>query len=179
MTLNFITGNPGKLREAKSILGDVENIDLDLPEIQELDPQKVITEKLKEATKNHEGEFFIEDTSIYLQGLNGFPGPLIKWLLQSLGTEGIANLIKKYDNHKATAKTVIGYSNGKDIHFFVGEINGTIVQPRGDNDFGWDPIFQPEGYDKTFAEMSTEEKNAISHRKKAMIKFKEFLDQHQ
>jgi inosine triphosphate pyrophosphatase len=175
MTLYFITGNQGKLKEVQAILPNVESIDLDLPEVQSLNPEEVISEKLKEATKKHDGEFFVEDTSIYIDCLNGFPGPLIKWFSESLGNEGIYDLVSKYENTNCTAKTVIGYFNGKEIKFFSGELKGKIVAPSGTG-FGWDPIFMPEGYDKTLGEFSLEEKNQISMRNVALMKLKEFLD---
>jgi len=176
MTLYFITGNKGKLSEVQAIIDNVEAIDLDLPEIQELDPIKIITEKLKEATKENPGnEYFVEDTSLYFKCLNGFPGPLIKWLLQSVKNEGIYEMVSKYENQTANAKTVIGYSNGDDIHFFTGELSGTIVAPRGDKDFGWGPIFQPDGYQQTFAEMNREVKNKLSMRNDALQKLKAHL----
>jgi len=179
MVFYFITGNQGKLKEVQSIIPEVEGIEIDLPELQELDPMKIITEKLKEATKNHSGEFFIEDTSLYFECLNGLPGPLIKWFLQSLGNNGLYELVEKYENKKVMAKTVIGYSNGdKDLHFFQGELAGTIVKPQGTDGFGWDPIFQPDGFDKTLSEFSLEEKNKISMRNAALMNLKEYLDQH-
>ena len=174
MAIYFITGNPGKLKEVQSIIPDVKGINLDLPEIQELDPQKIIAEKLEEATKKHQGEFFVEDTSIYLNCLNGFPGPLIKWFLESLGNKGISELVSKYENKDCVAKTVIGYSNGKQVQFFSGELKGKIVAPSGTG-FGWDPIFQPDGYDKTLGRFTLEEKNQISMRNKALMKLKEYL----
>jgi inosine triphosphate pyrophosphatase len=176
MALYFITGNPEKLTEAKAILGDVEQIELDLLEIQDLDQQKIIAEKLREATKQHKGEFFVEDTSLYLDCLNGFPGPLIKWMLERIGNKGIFELVSKYENKEVTAKTVVGWTNGKDIKFFTGEAKGIIVSPRGPNDFGWDQIFQPLGYEKCWSEMSREEKNKISMRRKALLKMKEYLE---
>ena len=172
----FITGNQNKLKEVQAIISGVEGVEMDLPEIQSLDPQEIITEKLNEAVKEKEGEYFVEDTALYLDCLNGFPGPLIKWFLERLGNKGIYSLVSKYENHNVVAKTVIGYSNGKDIHFFVGEIKGKIVAPRGETTFGWDPIFEVNG--KTFAEISAFEKNKISMRKNALMKFKEFLDKH-
>ncbi|MBT3297785.1 non-canonical purine NTP pyrophosphatase [archaeon] len=174
MTLYFITGNQGKLAEAKSILGDIESVNFDLPEIQELDSMKIIEAKLKEAIKIKEGKFFVEDTSIYLNCLNGFPGPQIKWLLQSLGNEGIYELVSKYQDQGAVAKTMIGYVNKGNIQYFSGEIKGKIVSPKGTG-FGWDPIFQPESYDLTFGEMNAEEKNKISMRKQALLKMKDYL----
>lgn len=176
MVLYFITKNSKKLREVKEIIPEIEQIDISLQEIQEIDPKKVIEEKLNEAIKNHSGEFFCEDTSIYIKCLNDFPGPLIKWFLRSLGNKGIYELVSKYENKEIIAKTIIGYTNGKEILFFEGELNGRIVEPKIKESFGWDPIFQPEGYDKSFAEMSLEEKNKISMRKKALEKLKEYLD---
>ncbi|MBT3398068.1 non-canonical purine NTP pyrophosphatase [archaeon] len=175
MVVYFMTGNKGKFEEVREILESVEQIDLDLPEIQELDSKKVIEHKLNEAIKNQEGEFFCEDTSIYIDALNGFPGPLIKWFMGALGNEGISNLMEKYEGQDATAKTVIGYTDGNGIKFFEGELRGKIVQPKGTG-FGWDPIFQPEGYDVTFGEMDMEEKNKISMRKKALIKLRDYLE---
>jgi len=174
----FITGNQNKLKEVQAIISGVEGIEMDLPEIQSLDPQEIITEKLKEAVKEKEGSYFVEDTALYLDCLNGFPGPLIKWFLDRLGNKGIYDLVSNYENHNVVVKAVVGYSNGQDIHFFVGEVKGSIVAPRGESDFGFDPIFLPDGHDKTFAEMSSEEKNKISHRQQALMKFKEFLDKH-
>ncbi len=177
MTLYFITGNKDKFGEAKSIIDSIEQIDFDLPEIQELEAKKIIEEKLNEAIANNPGkEFFCEDTSLYIDCLNGLPGPLIKWFLKKLENKGIFELISKYENKNAIARTVIGYSDGKETVFFEEEIKGKIVNPRGDTGFGWDPIFQPEGYDKTFAELGFEEKNKISMRKQALIKLKDYLD---
>lgn len=174
---SFITGNENKLKEVRAIVGeDIGHVDIDLPEIQEIDPYKVIQAKLAEALKHTQGDFFIEDTSLYLDGLNGLPGPLIKWFLQSLGTEGLADLAERTGNIRATAKTVIGYvSRDGAMHFFEGSISGTIVRPRVASSFGWDPIFLPDGHDKTFAEMTREEKNRISMRSIALSKLKEFL----
>ncbi|HLC88654.1 MAG TPA: non-canonical purine NTP pyrophosphatase [Candidatus Nanoarchaeia archaeon] len=176
MVLYFITGNKWKLKEVQAIIPEAEGIDFDLPEIQELDPQKIITEKLKEAVEEKKGDYFVEDTSLYLECLNGFPGPLIKWMLDRLGSKGIYELVSKYNNHSAVAKTVIGYSSRMDIHFFVGELKGKIVAPRGKEGFGWDSIFEVSG--RTLAEMPAEEKNKKGMRSTALTKFKKFLNQH-
>ncbi|MBU0459389.1 MAG: non-canonical purine NTP pyrophosphatase [Nanoarchaeota archaeon] len=174
----FITGNVGKLREVQAVIPGVEGIELNLPEIQDSDAQKVIAEKIEAAARNNPGNFFVEDVSVHLDCLNGFPGPLIKWFLKSLGNQGIYELVNKHHNDTVVVKSAIGYYDGKEAHFFVGEIKGKVVSPRGESSFGWDPIFQPEGYEKTFAEMTLEEKNEISHRKMALMKFKEFLEKH-
>jgi len=178
MSLFFVTGNANKLAEAKAILGvDIEQWNIDLPEIQALDSQAVIAAKLAEA-KTHQppGAFFVEDVSLHLTALGGLPGPLIKWFLQALGRGGIARLAEVLGDDRAEAKATIGYidSHGQE-HYLVGLVAGKIVAPRGQTNFGWDPIFQPDGYEQTFAEMSPEQKNAISHRRLALDQLRELL----
>lgn len=176
MVLYFITGNEHKLKEARSILGKIESLKIDLPEIQSLDSREVITSKLMEARKYHPGRLFCEDVSLSLECLNGLPGPLIKWFLKALGREGIVRLTQQYGNPKAEVKALIGYSDGREIKFFEGAIQGRIVPVRAESPFGFDPIFQPDNHQKTFAEMSEEEKNSISHRRLALEKMKIFLE---
>jgi inosine triphosphate pyrophosphatase len=170
----FITGNQNKLREAQSVIPDLVQLDIDLPEIQETDPHKIIQAKLHEAKKHYDGEFIVEDTSLYMKALNdSLPGPLIKWFLKSLGNEGIAKIAARFGVHEAKAATILGHMNSRgEISYFEGDIAGHVVYPRGETNFGWDPIFQPEGSLKTFAEMTKEEKNAISMRKVAFTKLK-------
>ncbi len=174
--IQFITGNANKFAEAQAILGQIEQRHLDLPEIQELDPHKIIRVKLEEARKHVSGEIMVEDTSLYLEGMNGFPGPLIKWFMKALGHEGVANLVDRLGNDRAVAKTLIGYSDAQgDTHFFEGEIHGRVVHPRTTSLFSWDVFFLPDGQEKTFAEMSQSEKNEISMRRMAVEKLRAFL----
>lgn len=172
----FITGNKHKFAEVQAILPQVEQLDIDLPEIQEIDAKEIIKAKLLEALKHQFGELIVEDTSLYFEALNGLPGPLIKWFRKTLGNQGLAELVAKYGNNRAQAKTLIGYARStEEIYFFEGVLAGRIVPPSGNSDFGWDPIFLPDGYDKTFAELSAEEKNQISMRRLAVNQLKEFL----
>jgi non-canonical purine NTP pyrophosphatase (RdgB/HAM1 family) len=174
--LYFITGNKNKFSEVKAILSEVEQLDIDLPEIQDMDAQAIIRAKLQEAFNHAQGEFIVEDTSLYLDAMNGLPGPLIKWFLKAIGIEGLAGLAEKLGNKKAIAKTIIGYAKNRDeIQFFEGTVHGTIVMPQGETGFGWDPIFLPDGHEKTFAEMSREEKNELSMRRMAVNKLKKYL----
>lgn len=177
MTIFFITGNENKVREVQRILPDVQSIALELQEMQELDPLKIIADKLRQATEQRDGTFFVEDSALYLECLGEFPGPLIKWLLQAIGQAGIVDLVQKYGDHRATVKTIIGYSDRRDIHFFIGELHGSIVPPRGKEGFGWDSIFQPDSFQKTIGEMTPEEKAKISMRSKAVWALKKHLEQ--
>ena len=179
-TIYFITGNDNKFSEAKKLLNNLERVEIDLPEEQSIDPHVVISRKLEVAKTLHESPLIVEDTSLYLDGLNGFPGPLIKCMLQSLGNKGIYDLCQSIQNTNAVAKTVVGFDNFKgDILFFEGEIRGQIVRPNGNNGFGWDEIFQPEGLNKTFAEMGHTYKLELSMRAIAFKKLKEYLENNQ
>ncbi len=173
--LYFVTGNENKLREAREILGDVEGLKTDLAEIQELDLRKIIEAKLEEALKTGKDNVFAEDVSFGLDCLNGFPGPLIKWMLEAVGRRGIYDVCKKYDNFGVTVKAMIGLSSKGKITFFEGGIKGKVCPPKGESGFGWDPIFIPEGHTKSFAEMTGNEKNKISHRRKVLEKMKEHI----
>lgn len=176
MGLKFITGNLGKYKEAREIIPDLEMLDIDLPEIQTLDSHELIKEKIKEAKKTIKGEIVVEDGSLNIECLNSLPGPFIKWFLKTLDVKGLCELIHKYDNHQATASVILGYSNEKgEIKYFEGSVDGKIVVPRGNKGFSWDPIFEIEGLGKTFAELTLEEKNKVSMRRKAFEKLKNYL----
>ena len=168
MPIFFITSNKGKFEEAKQIVPELEMLEVDLAEEQEVDQQKIVEAKLQLAAKQHEGAFVVEDTGFYIDCLPGLPGPLIKWFLKTIGRQGIYEICKRFDNFNAKGVSIVGYrdENGE-IKFFKGEITGKVVLERGDDGFGWDPVFVPEGYDETFAEMTREEKNEISMRRKA------------
>lgn len=182
--LLFLTGNPNKLREARKILTgfDVESKDLDLYEIQEVNEQLIAEEKIRQALKLVDSEVFIEDVSLCYDALNGLPGPLIKWFVKRIGRRGLVDMLAAYENKTAHAKCYIGYGtparDGQEerIIVFEGSIKGRIVEPAGKSDFGFDPIFLPDGHDRTFAQMTEEEKNSISHRRRALEKFKQYLE---
>lgn len=178
MPLYFITGNKNKFEEVKVFLPEIKQLDIDLPEIQETDAREIIRQKLLAAEKHAKGEYIVEDTSLYLDCLGGsLPGPLVKWFEKTIGIDVIAALAKKMGSCGATAKTIIGYADiGNTMEFFEGTARGSIVSPRGKNDFGWGPIFKPEGCDKTFGEMTREEKHAISMRRLAIDELKKFLE---
>ncbi len=131
-------------------------VNIDLIEIQSTDVKEVIKHKIEEARK-YEDDFIVEDTALYL-GLNKEIGALIKWIPNEV-------VVKAYKGQLAIAVCCIGQSNGTII---TEKLSGEIVEPRGENGFGWDRIFQPIGFNKTLAEMTDKEKNRISHRYRAI-----------
>ena len=167
--MRFVTSNTNKLRELRTHLPDIEQLDLDLPEIQSLDPHEIIRAKLEAARMHTDEDLIVEDTSLTIDCLGRLPGPFIKHFLQELGADGIVRLVSGYEETRATARTIIGYASDDHVAFFEGTVRGRIVPERGETRFGWDGIFEPEGYDKTYAELG-EEKHAMSHRAKAIEK---------
>ncbi len=175
-SLLFLTGNRGKLAEASAILSDlykVANKVVDLVEIQSTSVEEVMVAKLAQAAdKVDERPFFCEDTGLYIEALNGFPGALVKFYLAHLGIAGIATQV---GGSPAYAETVLGYYDGVETHFFTGRIKGHIAHKPKGTGFGWDPIFIPEGESLTFGQMLPARKNKLSMRGIALRQLKEFL----
>ena len=176
MTIYFITGNKNKVEEARKIMPEIEQLDIDLVEIQDLDPKKVIEAKLAEAQKHHSGALVVEDISVQIEGLGGLPGTLIKWFLKSMSLEQITDLAVKSGNNKAIARVVLGYVAPDQERIFIEEtMSGQIVLPRGDRGFGWDPIFLMDGQTKTQAERKAEGEGGV--REAAFKKLKAIMRQ--
>ncbi|MCD6381635.1 MAG: non-canonical purine NTP pyrophosphatase [Candidatus Aenigmarchaeota archaeon] len=176
MEIVFVTSNPNKVREVEEILGmKVKQVSIDVKEIQSLDVKDVVREKVIEAYKIVNKPVIVEDTGLYIESLNGFPGALIKWVMKTIGNEGICRITT--GDRRAVARTYVGYYDGNDLNLFVGEISGRISDvPRGDG-FGWDAVFIPDEYEKTFGELGPEIKNKISMRKIAFEKLRNYLKQ--
>ncbi|MFW5885211.1 MAG: non-canonical purine NTP pyrophosphatase [Patescibacteria group bacterium] len=172
----LVSTNPNKIKEYKELSGDGVNFDFiqsELPEIQAIESKEVAEYKVIEAYKRFKKPVIVEDTSLHLEAWNGFPGALVKWLVNYLSTQGLLDLAKKGKNKRAVAKCVIAHFDGREIAFFEGAVYGKITDERLGHsglDFGFDPVFIPDGYSQTFAEMG-KEKNKISHRFLALQKF--------
>ena len=176
--LFFITGSLEKFGEARLVIPSLERIDLDLPELQELDQKKIIAAKLEAAAKNGVENIIVEDTGLYFKSMgSALPGPLIKWFVKSIGNEGLISLGQAPGGaNEAYALTTIGYLASKDSApvFFEGRLDGTIVQARGSG-FGWDAIFQPKDTLLTLGELTTVQKTELSHRGNAFRALAKFL----
>ncbi|MFP4116370.1 MAG: non-canonical purine NTP pyrophosphatase [Candidatus Aenigmatarchaeota archaeon] len=170
----FLTSNEGKFREVESIVdADLKRKSIELEEIQAIEVEDVIEHKLEEAYDRLKEPVIVEDTGLFFEDWGRLPGALTKFFMKALGNEKLCSMLG--ENRKAAAETYVGYKDGGVEKIFKGVIKGKIAdRPRGEG-FGWDPIFQPEGYGKTFGEMSQEEKNQISMRKKAFENLDEWL----
>lgn len=176
-SITFITGNSGKRDQVKRYLNfQFETLDLDLPEIQSLDLHEIVENKARAAYKMVQKAVLVEDTSLVFDSMGALPGPLIKWFLKEIGNDGLIKLSSLNKSKKATAHIAFGLFDGVELHFFDGKLKGSISKTaRGKNSFGWDPIFIPDGYKKTLAEMTKEELDEVSPRKKALKKMEGFI----
>lgn len=173
----LVTGNPSKLVEARRLFSDLQALELDLPEIQSLDLEEVLRHKATEAARHTQGPVIVEETGLELAALGGFPGPLVKWMLESIGAEGIARVAAAEGSTEVRAICALLYLDGERAVSAQGETCGHLVLPaRGTAGFGWDPVFQPDGSERTYGEMAPSEKDAISHRGRAWRAFAVALD---
>lgn len=179
LKIRFISGNTFKIDEAKAILkgSNVEVIPLKikLEEIQTEDTNKLVKDKALKAFQKIGRPLFVEHTGLYLSYMNGLPGGLTQIFWDNLEAQKFSSLFGNTSETEVIAKTTIGYVDGKQFHLFEGEISGRISSsPRGNEDFQWDCVFIPEGYEETFSELG-DVKNKISMRKLALDKFSKFL----
>ena len=175
--LIFVSSNPNKAIEAERILGmPLVRASIVLPEIQAADVKDITRYKLEVARTKGYGRMVVEDVSLGFDELGNFPGPFVRWLLEAAGGKGLAAIAYALNNRAAKAECCVAYWDGSEGHVFCGECLGEVlVQPRGEERFGWDPWFQPRGSNKTFAEMTSDEKDQISHRGRAYRQLAEHL----
>jgi XTP/dITP diphosphohydrolase len=210
--LRYVTTNPGKVREALEYLRDVEQLDYDYTEVQADDLGPVAAHGAREAYRHAGGPVLVDDAGLFVDALDGFPGPYSSYVEDTLGIERVWGLARgEPEPRRAAFRCVLAYCDGEQfaatpdpidrsdraaaaaagadgsgdgdggvdaaddglpVKLFEGAVRGRIVPPRGDGGFGYDPIFEHDG--RTFAEMSSTEKNAVSHRGRALAKFAEW-----
>lgn len=187
--LVFATNNAHKLDEIRAILGNKMeilslndiNCHADIPETADtLEGNAAL--KAQYIYKNFGLDCFADDTGLEVEALNGAPGIYSARYAGGEGHDSEANMKKLLaemegkENRKARFRTAICLIEDGKEHLFEGIVNGEIIQERrGGSGFGYDPVFVPEGYTETFAEMGNDEKNKISHRARAVAKLCDYL----
>lgn len=177
-SLTFITGNTTKVEHlARYLEGfSIEQKKLEVPEIQSLDLEEVAAEKAKAAYTLLGTPVLVEDTALTFEALNGLPGPLVKWFLESIGNDGLTNLLLGYDNRRAIAETCFALCDENGTHLFKGTCKGKVPDaPKGDG-YGWDPVFIPEGSELTWAEFEIDQQKGVSMRRLAIEKLQVYLE---
>lgn len=203
--LRYVTTNEGKVREAREYL-DCDPLEYDYTEIQSPSIETVAAHGAREAYAHVGDPVLVDDAGLFVDALEGFPGPYSAYVEDTLGIERVGRLVRLEDDPRAAFRCVLAYCDGEEfaaspdpvdrdervlaaatdeeapegdsgaggspVKLFEGCVRGRIVAPRGEGGFGYDPIFEHDG--RTMAEMRTEEKNAISHRGRALAKFAEW-----
>ena len=206
--LRYVTTNAGKVREARAYI-DCEALDYDYTEVQAPDLGTIAAHGAREAYAHADDPVLVDDAGLFVDCLDGFPGPYSAYVEDTLGVERVRRLAMDRgdendgsdESNRAAFRCVLAYCDGEafdaspdpvdrddralaaaagdeeteglPVKLFEGVVRGRIVPARGDGGFGYDPIFEHDG--TTLAEMSTEEKNAISHRGRALAAFGEWV----
>jgi inosine triphosphate pyrophosphatase len=170
MTITLVTGNAGKLAEWQRLLPaefELLSQDVDLDEIQSTDVEEIIIDKAKRAFEVVGKPIIVEDIAAGLTRLGELPGPFIKFFEKKLGMDALHQLCIE-PKEPAIVRCAVAYYDGSQLISVQTEVYGTAVTPRGQNGFGFDACFVPEGQPKTYGEMTPAEKDAVSHRSKAV-----------
>jgi XTP/dITP diphosphohydrolase len=171
-----MTENPGKFREASSILAPkirVRHLRRSKLEIQDDQLENIAKYALMIALEHHKGPIVVEDSGLFIEALKGFPGPFSSHALKTIGLEGILDLLGNRTRRVAYFRSAVAYGS---VDFrpriFTGIVRGSISRRiLGRNGFGFDPIFVPTGSHETFGQSQDALKNRRSHRAKAFMKF--------
>jgi len=177
----FVTGNVHKFNEARLILAEYKvataMLKIEAIEVQDDNLEIIAKASAKDAAKKCGLPVFVEDAGLFIEALNGFPGPYSSYVYRTIGTKGILKLMENADKREAYFQSVVAFSSPEEApKCFQGKVKGKIsTVERGSSGFGFDPIFEPSGdHKRTFAEMTTTEKNEYSHRAEALRKFAEW-----
>lgn len=169
----FVTSNIHKFNEAKHIIEDLEIYKMEMVEIQD-NIELIAMYKAIQAYSKLKKPLIVEDTGLFLESLNGFPGEYSVWLYKKIGCKGVLDLLKDDNERRGKMITVIAYIDQEGIKLFKGSLNVRISDRERGVGFGFDPILIPEGYDFTLAE-NPSFKLENSHRAIAFKKLKKFL----
>jgi XTP/dITP diphosphohydrolase len=178
--ITMVTSNAGKAAEVAAFFGGLLEVDLvalEVPEHRSSDISEIAREKARYAYCQLNTPLIVDDTGFFIDSLHGFPGPYAAFVINSIGNAGILKLMEGISDRNARFTTGIAYADDRGIQVFTGTLEGRITQsPRGDNGFGYDPIF--EIGIMTLAEISIEEKSRVSHRARALSTFHDWFVAH-
>ena len=180
-TVWMATGNHHKFEEAREVLSEMgvelRHLKVDRVEIQADDLATIAVFSLDQLAESKERPVVVEDAGLFINRFGGFPGPYSSYVLDTIGLEGILKLMEGVGERAASFNSVVAFKHREEYKCFHGTVQGRIAHSiRGTAGFGYDPIFIPDkGDGRTFGEMKSEEKNALSHRARAFRAFGEWL----
>lgn len=179
--ITFITGNEHKVKEARGIFQkfgiELEQEDRGYHELQG-SLEDVARFGAKYAASKIKGPVIVEDAGLFIRALNWFPGTYSSFVQETLTNKGILKLMNDVNDRYAEFRSVIGYCTPKtEPEIFLGAVSGHIAyEERGNQGFAYDPLFIPDGFDKTFGELTRSEKNEFSHRRRSLEQFASWLN---
>ncbi len=177
MKIRFVTSNEHKFLEVKRMLSKVAEViwvKMEYPEVQSSSLEEVASFSARWLEDKVEKPFFLEDSGLFIEALNGFPGPFSSYVFKTIGNNGILKLMEGISNRKATFKSVIALME-QDLHLFIGSVQGSIAEEVRGGGWGFDPIFIPDGSNGlTFGELG-ERKDEFSHRGRSVTKLLNYL----
>ena len=181
-TLYFTTGNKGKYVEAARIAAtfgiNLRQVNRHKIEIQSDDLKEIASFAAKEASQATRRAVVADDSGFFLHAFGGFPGPYSSYVYKTIGNEGVLKLMRSVENRNGHFQSAVAFCKpAKEPVCFSAVVNGAVGRrAKGSFGFGFDPIFIPsDGDGRTFAQMNTDEKNLLSHRGRAFVKFFEWL----
>lgn len=174
--ITFITGNQHKVVEAEKIFQkfglNLQHVNISYPEIQGT-LEEVARFGAKYAADYLNKPIIVEDAGLFIKALKWFPGSFSAYVQNTIGNKGILKLMEDVEDRYAEFRSVVGYcTTNAEPEIFLGTVRGHISsEEKGDLGFAFDPLFYPDESDKTFGELTTMEKNLISHRSRSLEKF--------
>lgn len=174
----YVTGNPRKAELAARFIDfPIEHQSLDLEEIQSLSFDEVVEHKVKEAYRQVQRPVLVGDAGVIFNALGNLPGPLVKWFIQSLSTEGLCRLLDGYADRSAVDVSCLGYYDGQSLKIVRAECVGHIAQhPRGSDQWGgWSDTFVYKETNKTWPEMTKQEQYQVSTFRAALREMQDYL----
>ena len=181
-TVWFMTENPGKFREARSILDTqgirIRQLKRAKVEVQDASLEKIARFAVKTAPINPPGLLLVEDSGLFIDALGGFPGPFSSYVYKTIGLKGILGLMQGKRRSAYFQSSIAVGSADLRPRIFTGIVRGSVSRKiAGTAGFGYDPIFVPEGFGETFGQTSEDVKNKNSHRARAFLKFAKWYEQ--
>lgn len=184
MEIKFLTSNQHKVEEVQGKLEDrfgkrykLTHVNQAYPELQGDSTREIALQSATTMATTVDPPFILEDSGIFIDALSGFPGPYSSFVFKTIGLQGILDLMQSHSNRSARFISVIVFVDAnKDFRVFEGVTEGSISEEIfGSGGFGFDPIFVPNGETGTYAQLSLEQKNNLSHRGKSVQKFLDYL----
>ena len=181
-TVWFMTENPDKFREAKSILDTqgikIRHLKRAKVEVQDTSLEKIARFAARGASIDRPGLLLVEDSGLFIDALRGFPGPYSSYVYKTIGLKGILGLVHLKNRGAYFQSSIAVASADLRPRVFTGIVRGSVSRRiTWTAGFGYDPIFVPEGFEETFAQTSEDFKNKNSHRARAFLKFAKWYNQ--